>query len=115
MATVSAVTADLLSIMSTPHVAETKGLVARAKAGDGSACHALFEAHAKRIYSLSLRVAGEKLDAENLTRDIFLAAFANLNSIRDNDAFAVELHRQSAKTVLARARCKRQGRGSIST
>jgi DNA-directed RNA polymerase specialized sigma24 family protein len=85
-----------------PQVVEPRGLVARAKAGDGSACHALFEAHAKRIYFLSLRLAGESLDAETLTRDIFLAAFAKLNSIPDDDAFAVELYRQSAKTVLAR-------------
>ena len=86
-----------------PHLAERAGLVARAKAGDGSACHALFEAHAKQIYSLSLRLAGELLDAETLTRDIFLAAFGNLNSIRDDDAFADELYRQSAKAVLARS------------
>ena len=85
-----------------PQAAEPMGLVARAKAGDGSACHDLFKAHAKRVYSLSLRLAGEKLDAENLTRDIFLAAFANLGAIPNDEAFAVELSRQSAKTVSAR-------------
>jgi hypothetical protein len=98
LATISAVTADLLSTVSMPQVVEPTDLVARAKAGDGSACHALFEAHAKRIYFLSLRLAGESLDAETLTRDIFLAAFAKLNSIPDDDAFAVELYRQSGVT-----------------
>lgn len=102
MATASSITADLLSFPRMLQAAETMGLVARAKAGDGSACHDLFKAHAKRVYSLSLRLAGEKLDAENLTRDIFLAAFANLGAIHNDEAFAVELSRQSAKTVLAR-------------
>ena len=71
MATVSAILVDSLSILSMPQAAEPMGLVARAKAGDGSACHALFKAHAKRVYSLSLRLARAQFEAENLTRDIF--------------------------------------------
>lgn len=82
--------------------AKPVGLVELAKEGDSSAFRALFEAHAKSIYSLTLRIAGDALDAETLTRDIFLAAFANLNSIADDGAFSVELTRQSAKRVLAR-------------
>jgi hypothetical protein len=57
VATVSAIPVDSLSILSMPQAAEPIGLVARAKAGDGSACHDLFKAHAKRVYSLSLRLA----------------------------------------------------------
>ncbi len=102
MATFSAVTADLLSTVSMPCAAEPKGLVARAKAGDGSACRALFEAHATRVYSLSLRLAGDSLGAEKLTQEIFVATFAKLNSTPNDDAFAVELYRQSAKAVSAR-------------
>ena len=101
MATVSAIPVDSLSILSMPEAAEPIGLVARAKAGDGSACLALFKTHAKRVYSLSLRLAGAEFEAENLTRDIFLAAFANLNAIPDDDAFAAEVCRQSARTVSA--------------
>jgi hypothetical protein len=99
LGTVSAIPIDSLSILGTARAAEPVGLVARAKAGDGSACQALFKTHATRVYSLSLRLAGGELEAENLTRDIFLGAFANLNSIPDDDAFAEEVRRQSAKAV----------------
>jgi DNA-directed RNA polymerase specialized sigma24 family protein len=101
MATVSAISVNSISIISMPLSAELTSLVARAKAGDGSACQALFNVHAKHVYSLSLRLAGAELEAEDLTRDIFLAAFANLNAIPDDDAFAAEIYRQSARTLTA--------------
>jgi RNA polymerase sigma-70 factor (ECF subfamily) len=100
LATFSAITADFFPTPSLPQAVEPKCLLASAKRGDSSAFRALFEAHSKRIYSLCLRIAGGAVDAETLTRNIFVAAFSHLDSIADDGAFARELYRQSAKRIL---------------
>lgn len=112
MATVSVMTSDLLSTIPMRHTVESKGLVARAKDGDGAACHALFDAHARTVYSLCVRRTGETLDAERMTRDIFLAAFSNLNVISDEDAFRAEVYRQTVKSTQSNALCKGPARAA---
>lgn len=102
MATVSTVSGHLLSNATMPLAGEAIGLVPRAKAGEGSAFRSLFETHAARIYSLCLRLMGQETRAENLTREIFLATFSNLNAIADDNAFAVELRRRAAQSILAK-------------
>jgi hypothetical protein len=77
------------------------GLVDRAKEGDKQAFLALFEAYGRRIYSLSLRLAGNVAAAENLTRNIFIDAFRSLDAIHDDAAFADRLHCIAVKTLTA--------------
>ena len=76
-------------------------VLARAKAGDRQALLALFQAHAGRIYSLSLRVTKDVTAAENLTRDIFVEAFTCLNAAADDTAFVASLYCGAAKKLLA--------------
>lgn len=75
----------------------------RAKQGDGRAFLRLFEAHAGRLYTLSLRITGNVAMAENLTREIFVEAFRNLDGIRTDPGFAEWLSR-TAVNVLVRQR-----------
>jgi DNA-directed RNA polymerase specialized sigma24 family protein len=75
-------------------------LLACAKAGDRQALFALYHAHAGRIYSLSLSVTKDVNAAENLTRDIFVAAFTGLDDVTDDAAFAARLYRCAAKSRL---------------
>lgn len=82
--------------------AEADCLVERAKKGEQPAFHGLFQTHARRVYTLSLRVTGNVTSAENLTRDIFIEAFSNLEAIRDDEAFATMLHRHMATTISAK-------------
>ena len=86
-------------------------LCARAKAGERQAFFALFQAHAGRVYSFSLRATGNVTAAENLTRDIFVEAFSCLDTIGDDNAFAASLHRRSAKKLLANRAKRRYPQG----
>lgn len=79
--------------------AEADCLVKRAKKGERVAFLGLFETYARRVYALSLRFTGNVRAAENLTRDIFVEAFSNLDAVCDDEAFAALLFRHTATTM----------------
>jgi DNA-directed RNA polymerase specialized sigma24 family protein len=80
---------------------QVQRLIERSKKGEQQACVSLFQAPSRRIYTLSLRLAGNVSAAEKLTRDIFVEAFSNLDAVYDDDAFAAWLYHHAAKTVIA--------------
>jgi RNA polymerase sigma-70 factor, ECF subfamily len=81
---------------------EADRLVERAKKGEQEAFLSLFQTHARRIYTLSLRLTGNITAADNLTQDVFIEAFRGLDAVSDDEAFAALLYRQAATTMIAR-------------
>jgi DNA-directed RNA polymerase specialized sigma24 family protein len=79
--------------------AEADCLVKRAKQGEQLAFLGLFQTHARRVYVLSLRFTGNVTAAENLTRDIFVKAFSDLDAVCDDEEFAALLYRHAATTI----------------
>lgn len=76
-----------------PGMSEAKpGLVDRAQQGDRQAFVDLFRTHGRLVYSLILRRTGSVAEAENLTRDIFIAAFSKIDSAVDHGGFAISLY-----------------------
>ncbi len=53
----------------------------RARAGDRMAFCQLVQTHQKRIYSIALRLVGERADAEELAQDAFMKLHASLAQI----------------------------------
>jgi RNA polymerase sigma-70 factor (ECF subfamily) len=51
--------------------AEDVTRVARAAAGDETALAALYDVHARVVYSLALRIVGDEADAEDVLQDVF--------------------------------------------
>lgn len=99
--------ANVAPAAETPLAGDESGLLTRAKEGERRAFFALFQAHARRIYSLCLTVMGDFTAAENLTRDIFIEAFTSLDNIDDEAEFAARLYIRAAKKVFASRRKRR--------
>jgi RNA polymerase sigma-70 factor (ECF subfamily) len=82
-------------------------VIASARRGDEAAFQMLFESHKFRVYSLCLRMTANAADAEDLTQQAFLKAFAGISTFRGESAFSTWLHRLALNEVLRHRRKKR--------
>lgn len=83
-------------------------LVERARAGDRTAMSALYEAHARRVFTVVRRLVGDDYLAEDVSQDAWIRAFEKLHLFRGEAAFGTWLHRLAVNTALNRLR--RHGR-----
>ncbi len=79
-------------------------IIARARRGDPSALDELVRRHQGRIYNLAYRMLRQAEDAEDVTQEAFLKAFAALPRLKDDRAFASWLGRIAANLCLMRLR-----------
>jgi RNA polymerase sigma-70 factor (ECF subfamily) len=83
-------------------------LVQMARQGDADAFRALYEAHVGRVFALCLRLSGERSQAEELTQDVFVQVWRQLQSYRGESAFGTWLHRVAVNEVLGRFRARKR-------
>ena len=76
-------------------------LVARAAAGDGVAFETLYRRHVGRVYSVCLRLTGDRTLAEEHTQECFVRAWQNLGSFRAEAAFGTWTYRIATNLALA--------------
>lgn len=82
---------------------DERSLVAAAKHGDRHAFEKLAERCAPRVYALVYRmVRGRREEAEDLTQETLLRAYASLASFREDSAFSTWLHRIAVNLTLNR-------------
>ena len=74
--------------------------VARAAGGDRRAFERLYREHVNRVYSLCVRMCGDRAQAEELTQDVFVRAWEKLTLFRGESAFGTWLHRLAVNVVL---------------
>jgi RNA polymerase sigma-70 factor (ECF subfamily) len=87
--------------------AALKDAIRLAQQGDAAAFETIYRMHSRRVYSLCLRMAGDPVEAEDLTQDAFLQLFRKIQTFRGESAFSSWLHRLTANIVLMRFRKKR--------
>jgi RNA polymerase sigma-70 factor, ECF subfamily len=75
-----------------------------AKQGDGQCFEVLYASHKKRVYSLCLRMVGNKEEAEDLTQEAFLQLYRKIESFRGDSKFSTWLHRLTVNVVLMQLR-----------
>ncbi len=74
--------------------------IARAQTGEEASFEALYNQHKGRVYSLCLRMTGDRSRAEDLTQEAFLRLYRKIGSFRGESAFTTWLHRLTVNIVL---------------
>jgi DNA-directed RNA polymerase specialized sigma24 family protein len=82
-----------------PRSESTPDLVALAREGNQQAFFRLFEIHKRRVYNIGLRHLNDVLQAENMTRQVFLESFSRLNQLRDDTEFSACVTRNMVNAV----------------
>ncbi len=83
-----------------------KVLLARAKKGEIAAFESLMTAYENRIYTLALRSTGSEHDAADITQEVFLRAWKNLDSFRGDSSLSTWLYRVTSNLCVDFARKK---------
>jgi RNA polymerase sigma-70 factor (ECF subfamily) len=91
-------------------------LAARCRAGDSGAFEELYRQHARRLFSLVVRMTGSVDDAEDLLQEVFLQAHRKLSGFRGDSALGTWLYRLTMNHCLdhLRARQVRMNRATES-
>ena len=86
-------------------------LVQRCRDGELGAFEELYRQHSGRLFSLAVRMLGNKTDAEDQLQEIFLSAHRKLQSFRGESALGTWLYRLAMNQLLdyVRSRAARSG------
>ena len=79
-------------------------LVEQARRGDKEAFSYLMEKYEKKVFSLALRICGQREEAEDLAQEIFLKVYQKLKTYQGEAAFSTWLYRVAANTCYDRLR-----------
>lgn len=94
--------------MSVADLSDEADLLERARSGDQSAFAALVTPRRARLWSVCLRVVGDRHDAEDALQDALTAAWQHLGSFRGEARFDTWLYRIASNAALAVARRRRE-------
>jgi RNA polymerase sigma factor (sigma-70 family) len=80
-------------------------LVARCRAGDARAWEELIERFARYVYAITTRAYGlSEHDAEDVFQDVFVRVYAQLDSLRDDDAIRPWIAQTARRLAIDRLR-----------
>ena len=88
-------------------------LVKRARSGDERAFEQLMEAHESRMYAVSLRMCGNREDAQDCLQEAMLRIYKAMSSFKSQSSFATWAYRITMNTCLDELR-RRKVRTSAS-
>jgi RNA polymerase sigma-70 factor, ECF subfamily len=89
---------------------DDRQLVSRARTGDFTASEALVSLYARRIYSLAMRIVGQRQDAEEVVQQTFLSVIEHLADFREESQFSTWLMRIAMNHALGLLRKRRRQR-----
>ncbi len=93
---------------SAPAADEDRGLVDRARGGDAGAFEALVRRYQGWVFTLALRMLGDRAEAEDVAQEVFLKAYRGLRGFRAESRFSTWLYAIASRHCLthleARAR-----------
>ncbi len=83
-------------------------LVARARTGDRPAFAHLVDRHRVSVFNLTLRIVGNREDAEEAAQDVFVRAYKSLDRFRGDAKFVTWLYRIAVNVSLSSVRRTRR-------
>lgn len=83
---------------------EEQELIRRIVGGETELFARLADRYGHSVYTLAVRIAGSAEEAEELTQDIFLKAFAKLDRFGGRSSFSTWLYRIAYNTAVSHAR-----------
>jgi RNA polymerase sigma-70 factor (ECF subfamily) len=89
--------------------------VALAAAGDRQAFERMYRTHVNRVFSVCVRMSGDRVLAEELTQDVFVPAWAKMSLYRGESAFSTWLHRLAVNVVLNARKTEGRRRGRFTS
>lgn len=95
-----------------PALAPVSDDVSAAAGGDRRAFERLYRLHVDRVYGLCVRMLGDRVQADEVTQDVFVRVWQKLPGFRGESAFSTWLHRVAVNVVLSRRKAAgvQQGR-----
>jgi RNA polymerase sigma-70 factor (ECF subfamily) len=81
--------------------------IKRVQAGETQCFAPLLERYGRFVYSLIVKVVGNREDAEELTQDVFLKAYRSLASFQGNSRFSTWLYRIAYNVAISATRKKK--------
>ncbi len=83
--------------------------LARASAaGDETAFERIYQEHARKVYSLCLRMLRNPTEAEDVTQEVFLQLYRKIGTFQGASTLSTWLHRLTVNTVLMYIRHKQR-------
>jgi RNA polymerase sigma-70 factor, ECF subfamily len=89
-----------LPIQAHPQPSGLSDDVALASRGDRRAFERIYRTHVDRVFSVCVRMVGDRGKAEELTQDVFVRCWEKLAQFRGESAFSTWLHRLAVNVVL---------------
>ncbi|MDR2534369.1 MAG: sigma-70 family RNA polymerase sigma factor [Tannerellaceae bacterium] len=84
-----------------------KYYIERIRAGETSCYACIVDRYGRKIYSLISKIVRTAEDAEELSQDVFMKAFRNLQSFKGESSFSTWLYRIAYNTAISEIRKKK--------
>jgi RNA polymerase sigma-70 factor (ECF subfamily) len=81
--------------------------IQRIKAGDIQAFTAIVSNYQRMVFSIVMKIVGNREDAEDITQDIFIKVFKSLEQFKEESEFSTWLYRIAYNTTLSELRKKK--------
>lgn len=93
-----------------PPTSDEARLIRLSAGGDEECFSALYRRYSARVYTLALRMSGDKYEAEDLTQEVFVLLWRKIGTFKGKSAFSTWLYRLALNLIMRKTAGRRKGR-----